>query len=132
MDILRRNTDYALRLMGNLAGGDGHEAVSVRRLAEEENVSYQFACKILQRLLEAGLVASEMGPSGGYRLARAAEKITILDVVCAVQGAVSVNRCTRGECGCPRQSNCAVNRKLCELQGQVDQFFANVTLTDIV
>jgi len=50
MDIIRRNTDYALRLMMNLSGRFGKGAVSSRVLSEKEEVSYQFTCKLLQRL----------------------------------------------------------------------------------
>ena len=68
MNVLRQNSDYALRMMGNLASNYTQRAVSVRMLSQEENVSYQFACKILQELHRAGLVKSEMGAAGGYQV----------------------------------------------------------------
>jgi Rrf2 family transcriptional regulator, iron-sulfur cluster assembly transcription factor len=127
MNILRKNTDYALRMMGNLAGNYGQGAVSVRMLARQEDVSYQFACKILQKLQGAGLVESAMGPAGGYRLCREPEKITMLDVVQAMQGDVTVNRCTDENDNCPRQANCPVSKVLCRLQRNVDEFLRGVT-----
>jgi len=50
MDMIRRNTNYALRLMMNLAGRSGKRAVSSRVLSEKKEVSYQLTCKLLQRL----------------------------------------------------------------------------------
>ena len=132
MDVLRKNTDYALRMMGNLAGRHGQEAVSVRVLAREEDVSYQFACKILQKLQAAGLVESEMGPAGGYRLCQEPERLTMLDVVRAMQGDVAVNRCTKTGDTCPRRSKCGVSGKLCELQQHVEAFLAAVKLQDLL
>ena len=132
MNVLRKNTDYALRMMGNLAGNYGQGAVSVRMLAREEDVSYQFACKILQKLQGAGLVESAMGPAGGYRLCREPEKITMLDVIQAMQGNITVNRCTDKDDNCPRQKNCPVNSVLRRLQRNVDEFFVKVTLKDLL
>jgi Rrf2 family protein len=132
MNILRKNTDYALRMMGNLAGNYGQGSVSVRTLARREDVSYQFACKILQKLQGAGLVESAMGPAGGYRLCREPEKITMLDVIQTMQGNITVNRCTDKDDNCPRQANCPVNSVLSRLQRNVDEFFAKVTLKDLL
>jgi len=132
MNVLRKNTDYALRMMGNLAGNYGQKAVSVRMLARQEDVSYQFACKILQKLQGVGLVESMMGPAGGYRLCLEPEKITMLDVIRTMQGNVAVNRCTDENDNCPRQANCPVSRVLCRLQRDVDEFFVKVTLKDLL
>ena len=132
MNIFRKNTDYALRMMGNLAGNYGQQAVSVRMLARQEDVSYQFACKILQKLQGAGLVESAMGPAGGYRLCREPEKITMLNVIRAMQGDITVNRCTNKDDNCPRQANCPVSRVLCRLQWNIDEFFVKVTLKDLL
>ena len=132
MNILRKNTDYALRMMSNLADNYGQGTVSVRILAKKEDVSYQFACKILQKLQGACLVKSAMGPAGGYRLCREPEQINMLDVIRAMQGNVTINRCTDGYDRCERQSNCKVSGKLCQLQRQVEEFLADVTLRDLI
>ena len=132
MNVLRQNSDYALRMMGNLAANYTQRAVSVRMLSQEEDVSYQFACKILQELHRAGLVKSEMGAAGGYQLCRAPEQITMLDVVKAMQGDIAINHCTNIKDSCSRQSKCKVSQKLCQLQDCVEEFLADVTLQDLL
>ena len=132
MNVLRHNTDYALRMMCCLARHYGNGTVSVRMLAKQEDVSYQYACKILQKLHESGLVDSQMGPKGGYKLSKEPELITILEVIRAMQGAITVNTCTLEKGLCDRQENCPLNGQLCMLQTQIDQYLKSVSLIDIL
>jgi Rrf2 family iron-sulfur cluster assembly transcriptional regulator len=132
MDILRRNTDYALRLMIGLARRQGDGAVSTRVLADEQDVSYQLACKLMQRLHEARLVESCMGPKGGFRVSRGPGEINLLEVVEAVQGPVRLNRCLMDDGACPRKANCPVRARIGELQGRMEEYLQSVTLKELV
>lgn len=132
MMVIRQNTDYAFRVMVNLAQNWPSKTVSARALAEAEKVAYQFTCKILQVLHEAKLLESTMGPRGGYRLSRAPEEITMLDVIRAVQGPISVNRCMLGRDNCPRMAYCFVTDKMAELQNWMESFLKGVTLQELV
>jgi Rrf2 family iron-sulfur cluster assembly transcriptional regulator len=131
MDVLRRNTDYALRLMINLARKTQDDSVSARTLSNEEQVSYQLACKLMQRLHRAYLVGSSMGPNGGFRLSRALSEITLLEIIEAIQGPISLNRCVAKEKACPRSQHCSVRDGLHHLQGRIDEYLGSVTLADL-
>lgn len=132
MDILRRNTDYALRLAVNLAGRYGDGWVSTRALSDEEDVSYQLACKLMQKLHKEGLVESDMGPKGGFRLARPPEHVPILDVIAAIQGPLRLNRCLLGDGFCERQETCPIRAQIGRLQEQMDEYLGAVTLAELV
>ena len=112
MDIVRRNTDYALRAMVNLAEHYGNEAVSARELAKHCDIPYQLACKLLQRLNKARLVKSNMGAKGGFRLNKEPSRISLLKVIETIQGPVRLNRCLLSANGCSRQRSCPVKPKL--------------------
>jgi len=131
MDILRRNTDYALRLAVNLAGRYGDGSVSTRALSDEEDVSYQLACKLMQRLHKEGLVESDMGPKGGFRLARPPQEVPILAVIEAIQGPLRLNRCLLGDGACQRQDGCPIRARIGRLQEQMDQYLGAVTLGEL-
>ena len=132
MDILRRNTDYALRLMVGLARNYEGDPVSTRTLAQEQEVSFQLGSKLMQRLHGARLVDSCMGPRGGFRLSRAPAEISLLDVVEVIQGPVRLNRCLIGDCACPRGRSCTVRPRITELQGHMEQYLNSVSLGDLV
>jgi len=131
MDILRRNTDYALRLAVNLAKNYGEDALSTRVLAEDEDVSYQLACKLMQKLHAAGLVESNMGPKGGFRLRRVPDEVSIQEVIEAIQGPLRMNRCLLSDGLCSRQKTCPVREKMSHLQEQMDSYLKSVTLGEL-
>jgi Rrf2 family protein len=132
MDVLRRNTDYALRAMIHLARHWGDRPVSTRDLADSEDISYDLACKLLQTLAGVNLVRSRMGPTGGFELKKEPAKISIGEVIVSVQGPVILNRCLSGDFKCPLEERCPVNKRLFELQKYVDEFFNRVTLANLL
>ncbi len=120
-----------MRAMVHLACNGGNTAVSTRTIAEKEDISYQLACKLMQSLSGAGLVKSSMGPKGGFTLGRDPGKINLLEIIEAVQGPVSVNRClVEGE-GCVRQPECPVSGTLEQLQEHIESFLTKTTLEKI-
>jgi len=132
MDILRRNTDYALRLMVGLTRHQENQgSVSTRLLAEEQAVSYQLACKLMQQLHEAKLVASCMGPKGGFRLSRSPAAISLLEIIEVVQGPLSLNRCLLQAGACPRAKMCPMRGKIDELQGRMGEYLGGITLEEL-
>lgn len=131
MDILRRNTDYALRAVVNLTAHYGNEPVSNRVIAVEEDISYQLTCKLMQKLQKAGLVESCMGPKGGFRLSREPAMISLLEVVEAIQGPISLNRCLLSEDACPKQKECTLRARLVGLQGSISSYLMGITLDEL-
>ena len=132
MDIIRRNTDYALRAMINLAGNYGENLVSSKSISLQEKIPYQLTCKLMQKLHKAKFVTSTMGPKGGFELSRKPEKITILEIIEAVQEPLSLNKCILKNFKCPKQNICTVKPKLIELQSYIGNYLSNLTLADLI
>jgi Rrf2 family protein len=132
MDIIRRNTDYALRAMVNLAGHHGEDPVSTREISKSEDISYQLACKLMQKLNNAGLVKSTMGPSGGFALSRKPAKINLAEIIVAIQGPLSLSRCLLGDNFCPKQNRCPITTKLTKLQKNISDYLQSVTLDELL
>jgi Rrf2 family protein len=131
MDVIRRNTDYALRAALELANSYGSDPVATKQIARSQRIPYQLACKLLQRLHKAGIVKSEMGPVGGFTLKSAPSKITIRQVVEAVQGPVRMSRCLVSKSFCGLSRCCPINPELGRLQIKINAFLDGLTLKQL-
>jgi len=132
MDVLRRNTDYALRAMVNLAEHYGEEPVSTRDIARAEDISYELVCKLMQKVHNAGLVKSSMGPNGGFALSKKPDKINMLEIIEVIQGPLSLNRCMLEGYVCPKKDNCAITVELAKLQKYVSNYLGGITLDELL
>ena len=79
------NVEYGIHSLLWLVGSDG-TPVSTRDLADLQGISHSLLAKILPKLEKAGIVRASGGVRGGYLLARAAESISFLDIVDAIEG----------------------------------------------
>jgi Rrf2 family protein len=104
---ITRTADYGVRLMTRLAAAPPGARMTVAELAQQSGVSSAFTGKILQRLAGARLVGSRRGFEGGFELARPADRISVLDIVTAIDGPLSLNECLPGGGGCEREPSCA-------------------------
>ena len=131
MDVLRRNTDYALRVMVNLTRHFNGQLMSARQLATEGNFSHQLACKLLQKLCKAKLVRSMMGPKGGFALNREPSKITLMEIINLFQDGIRLNKCLMGGDGCEFQPECEISIKLASLQLYIDGYLGKISLEEV-
>jgi Rrf2 family protein len=90
-------SDYAVRAMLTLAAQETNRPVKGETLATAQEIPVKFLENILVDLRRAGLVASQRGADGGYRLNRAAADITVADVIRAVDGPLANIRGVRPE-----------------------------------
>ena len=132
MDIIRRNTDYALRLMVNLAMHFDGGFISSRVLSKEEDVSYELSCKLLQKLSSVGLVKSTMGVNGGFSLSKPPSEINLSNVIDVIQGPLAINRCVLSKDACPHQETCPITGKLKVLQDYLTESLSSITLAYLV
>ena len=137
--ILRNQVEWALHCCSVLAGLPEARYLATKVLAEFHGVPKDYLSKALQSLSQAGIVATIPGPTGGYRLARPAEDITVLDVVEAVEGRRSTFACTEirrnNPCrpaGACDDKPCAIARVMWQADEAWRQALRAVRLADIV
>lgn len=134
MLAVTRRTDYALITLAHLAGDD--EGVSsAREMADRYHLPPAMVTNVLKSLCQAGLIESERGPRGGYRLRVPAEHLSILRVMEAVEGPFRLVQCASPEgsngAGCDVQAWCPIQSPILRLHGAVREYLNKVTIADI-
>src|SRR4051812_15288536 len=83
---LSRATSYAVEALAHMAAGGPEKVYASHDIAEAEGLPERFLLRVLKPLVNRGLLRSLRGPHGGYRLARQANKITLLEILEAAEG----------------------------------------------
>ncbi len=120
------SVSLAFHAMVLLAADSSDGRLSIARLRVGET-SLDHLSKVLQRLVRAGIVTSRRGARGGFRLARPAREITLLDIWVALEGAAEHTSCPLHEDGCPIGS-CVFGNLIEESNARIARYFADTTL----
>lgn len=126
-----RKVDYALRAAVYLAGCDPEQMVSFREISASQEVPREFLAKILRSMVTSGVIQSQRGANGGYRLSRPANEITFLDVIEAADGPIALNECCEDGIGCSRAPLCSMEAVWRRAEKAMKDVFANVRLSDL-
>jgi Rrf2 family protein len=128
---LSRASNYALQALAYMAGHSAGKPAASHRVADARGIPERFLLKVLKPLVDARVLLSLKGPHGGYRLARPAKDITLLEVVEAVDGPI------RSEApGVGKNGGAALDRKLqavCDAAADLTrQRLAKTTLAELL
>ena len=102
-----------------------------RQIASALQASPAHLSKVLQRMGRAGLVESRPGPKGGFRLARSAGSITLLQLYECIEGPLAPNECLFATPVCRRHA-CILGELLGSVNSQVSQYLARTALSDLI
>jgi len=116
---LTRGTDYGIMGMVYLAMQPFDKVTLLHEIAESQEMPESYLAKVFQDLCKEGFVCSRRGAKGGFCLARPASEITLLQVIEALQGPISLNRCLDIREGCPHLETCAVAPVLRKAQARL-------------
>lgn len=144
--LFSTKAEYGVRLMvelGRRAGEspvDEAEPVALSAVAESETLPLSYLEHLVAKLRQAGLVSSVRGAHGGYRLARTASEIEMLEVVQALEGPITPMECFQvdreGRVLCSHESDgdraCATKLLWTRVQGGINKALTGTTLEDLV
>jgi FeS assembly SUF system regulator len=132
---LSKLTDYAVVVLNRL--GDCQEAgadcvQTSPGIAAATGVPEPTVAKVLKALAAAGLVTSQRGARGGYRLSRALDIVTVVDVIVAVDGPIALTACVDGGIGCCEvERQCAMRGRWGLVNDAIRTALSNITLADM-
>jgi FeS assembly SUF system regulator len=114
---LSKKADYALIAMKHLALREGSS--SAREIAEQYAIPAELMAKVLQRLVNRGLLTSQQGTRGGYLLAKEPSTISVADVIQAIDGPLTVTACSALQSGCGQFATCNVRDPLWKIRERI-------------
>ncbi len=126
---LSKKVDYALMALMHLAQQDG--SCSTREMAAGYGMPQELLAKVLQKLAREGLVASHQGTKGGYQLRRAAEAITVVQVIEIIEGPLSLTQCLTDVGACDQFDTCNIKSPLQRLNDHVLLTLSRVTIASM-
>ena len=128
---LTRKGEYAIRGVIYLAQQPPGKISLVSEIAEATGAPQTFLAKIFQNFAKIGIVNSYRGTGGGFTIGRTPGKITLREVVEAVEGPILPNRCLTGSGNCERDVHCTVHPVWRKVQTQVVEILDSVTFDEL-
>ena len=141
--LFSTKAEYGIRLMVALGRREGEDPIPLAVLAEDETLPLSYLEHLAAKLRVAGLVNSQPGAHGGYRLGRPAAEIRMLEVVEALEGPIAPMECFQpgseervGKVLCSHEDDgdraCSTKLLWTRVQGGITRALAGTTLTELV
>lgn len=124
---------YALRIMADVARHDGETPVSVREIADRQDISGKYMEQIISVLSRSGLLKSVRGAQGGYHLARPCGEITVGMILRATEGDLAPAECvSHGAQHCGRSDDCPSHAVFSKVYSAINQVIDGIALSDLL
>jgi Rrf2 family protein len=129
---ITRQADYAIRTILYLSKLDPSSPVATRQIAKEQSIPPSFLAKIVSQLSLVGLLHTSRGATGGVLLSRNPVDITLLEVIEAIDGPITVNECAGDRGTCSMCQTCAMHPIFCEIRAELVSKLKSYTFDKIV
>lgn len=123
---------YAVNAMLDLALHQGSGLVSLKEIAERQGISQQYLEQLFGKLRKQGLVVSVRGPGGGYRIERDFAKLTVAQVINAIEEQTLERTTCTGMCNCRNGQPCITEKLWSDLSRVMFEFLDGVTFADLI
>lgn len=122
---------YAVTALLDLALQPADQTITLAEIAARQSISVAYLEQLFSKLKRQGLVSSVRGANGGYRLARAAHDIAVLEIIEAVNESVDATRCDH-KGNCQDGAMCLTHDLWQELSEHIEQYLAGITLASLI
>jgi Rrf2 family transcriptional regulator, iron-sulfur cluster assembly transcription factor len=129
--IYARPTEYAIRGLSELAGRSASGMVLLDHLVAGTDLPRDFMAKVFQQLVRARILRSSKGRGGGFALGRAAHEITLMQVVEAMEGPFTLDKCVIGFEKCTDQTPCAQHDLYKPIRQRLKDYLNTTTVADL-
>ena len=129
---LSKTTDYGIVLLAHLASKPDQGPQNARELAADAALPVPMVSKVLKALAREGLLVSQRGSKGGYRLSRDPEMLSVSEIIRVLEGPLALTDCAVGPALCEHETGCAVREPWQQISRVVEDALSEITLADLV
>ncbi len=122
---------YAVTAMLDLAFNSQEKPVTLTEIAARQTISLSYLEQLFARLRKANIVRGVRGPGGGYQLSQNPQKISVAQVIEAVNESIDSRKCA-GEANCQHESMCLTHDLWTGLSEHIYGYLSNITLADLM
>jgi len=127
--------EYALRALIVLGLNHDQSVLRIHAISHQQNIPKRFLEQILNDLKSAGIVESRRGPTGGYRLSKPPEKISLAVVIRHIEGPLAPVSCVSekfySRCTCPDEAKCGIRSVMKEVRDAIVKILEGVTVAEL-
>jgi len=128
---LSKLTDYGTVILSVIAK-DHSRLHGALELAETTGIALPTVSKVLKMLAKSGVLSSARGAKGGYALAREPERISVADVISALEGPIALTECAVSHKGCEQASGCRIQGNWHLVNEKIAHALESVSLADMI
>ncbi len=128
LPVISTKGRYALQAMLDLAAHEEDGFISLKSIAERQNISLKYLESIAAMLTRGGLLISQRGKDGGYRLSRSADEINAFEVIHLTEGSIAPVACLADEMHCTLASACLTLPMWKHMDDMIEEYLSGITL----
>lgn len=130
---ISKKVEYALIALKFISRSD-HKLVTAREISDNNNIPYDLLSKILQKLKNENILASNQGTNGGYFMTKSPSEIPLFNLMSAIDGDTAIAECLIEATGkdCCIVDTCSIKSPVTKLQREVEELLKSKTISDFV
>lgn len=133
MNKIHRKVEYALISLKHMKQKQPGQLTTVKEICRAYGCSFDATSRVLQMMVQKGLLKSEQGAQGGYLILRDLKQVTLLDLIEMVVGPISIVKCLdTGKGECEMESRCNVIAPLADLNQRIIAFYRGINIDDML
>ena len=131
---LSKKTEYALMAVKYIAL-NSQDSVTAKEISDGYDIPYELLSKVMQKLTKFKIVRSFQGVKGGYSLNSSPDKISLIDIIRAIEPNYQITKCMKehgSEKDCKRINCCMIRDPLMKVQQEIDKIFQTMTISQLI
>jgi Rrf2 family transcriptional regulator, nitric oxide-sensitive transcriptional repressor len=133
MNKIHRKVEYALISLKHMKQKQPGQLTTVKEICRAYGCSFDATSRVLQMMVQKGLLKSEQGAQGGYLILRDLKSVSLLELIEMVVGPISVVKCLdTGKGECEMENRCNVIAPLADLNQRIISFYRGINIDDML